>query len=189
MPNYVDMGSILNTRSHSDTRTTDIFSKFQRFLSYLLNHPEASPFNLSDLSASFGLPLDQIIDYFQAIHQTFELFKTLEQQHQFEWKHVVDESSDIDSPQTLTISVKDMQNFSDLVYLAAKIPLKMTFVSSNISFQHLIDTFPSFFEARKNQWRISPPGLFFAKQFKAFKNLNAIPEQLEFENLILKIVR
>jgi hypothetical protein len=121
------------------------------------------------------------------VHHTFELFKTLEQQHHFTWEHVVEKDAESAYIQNLEISVQDMMNFSDLVYLAAKIPLKMSFVSSNVSFQRLIEKYPSFFEAGKNRWRISSAGLFFAKQFKSFQKLNAHPDQLEFENLILRI--
>lgn len=163
------------------------FTEFQRFLSYLLAHPKASPFNPTQLAKTLQIPFDSIIDYFQSVRHTFELFKTLDQQHEFKWHHVIQEPSNISKIQILTISVKDIQNFSDLVYLAAKIPLKMSFMSSNVSFKGLIETYPTFFVAGKNQWRISPTGLFFAKQFKAFKKLNTIPNQLECKNLILKI--
>ncbi len=177
--------SYSNKTSASDLANT--FTEFQRFLSYLLAHPEASPFNPTQLAKTLRIHVDQIIDYFQSVRHTFELFKTLDQQHAFKWHHMVQESTDAAQIQILTISVENIQNFSDLVYLAAKIPLKMSFVSSNVSFKRLIESYPSFFIAGKNRWRISPTGLFFAKQFKAFKKLNTVPNQLEYENLILKI--
>jgi hypothetical protein len=177
--------SYSNKSSASDLANN--FTEFQRFLSYLLSHPEASPFNPTQLAKNLRIPVDHIVDYFQSIRHTFELFKTLDQQHAFKWRHVVQSSTNSDQIQILVISKEDIQNFSDLVYLTAKIPLKMSFVSSNDSFKRLIESYPSFFVAGKNRWRISPTGLFFAKQFKAFKKLNTIPNQLEYKNLILKI--
>ena len=182
------MGSELYSTGTSGHGTSGKFARFQQFLSYLLGHPDESPFNPSKLAEILHIPIDLIAEYFQAIHHTFELFKTLEQQHNFKWEHVVERASETESIKTLIISLEDMQNFSDLVYLAAKIPLKMSSVSSNVSFQRLIENYPSFFDARKNQWRISTAGLFFAKQFKAFKKLNSVPDQLEYEDLILKII-
>ena len=105
------MGSESQSSSSYGKDSIGRFTEFQRLLSHLLTHPEASPFNPTQLAGTLHISTDHIIDYFQAVHTTFELFKTLEQQHAFKWKHVVQASAKSEALQMLTISLEDMQNF------------------------------------------------------------------------------
>lgn len=174
----VDHHTILSEVSPSDKYTTDESSlhQYKIFIQDLLvkikRTSEVPNLKIGDLASNTGLSLDIIREYLETIKLTFELYHAL--------KTVTPKKNP-----AIKISLKQLQTLSDFYYISSKFPLPD--LSTNENFSSLTKFFPLFFTHSEKGWQTSSLGQSIAQQILAFQRLNTYPDNIQFDELDLRI--
>ena len=160
-------------------------TEYKDFLEGLLakiqQSPQTKSLRITDLSEEFNYSIEDVKDFLELVKLNFQLYQALNQQ-----------SSSIksaSSENSISMSIRQLQNLSDFHYISSKFPVKSTSTSKHPEFLALIEKFPKFVVNDKKGYITSEIGAAVAQQVLAYKRLNSFPKAITVNNLEIKILQ